>query len=650
MYGVSWLDVDTLESLSTMVAVPESAHYFVGLARSMMEANQEPHTRRAIQHFEKALELLPGGWVAKEGLARCYGENLKQYKIATRWMEDAIQDLPQTDDFQGIDLDLKTSMSDWVFHLGDNEESMKIARDAFEGSKALIFGTDSASDSRLLRVVVQYFQALYRTTRYDATLELIHDLDSRKTYQPETSLLTAFIQNYEDTSSSNDFFEKIGVIAHALANEKAYRFLDSVLVKAVNLTNANVREDSPIWLALQVGKWQYQYAKDQRESVTMLENIVTLVDQGDETVQQDQSWYRSAAARFLSLIYFDLAKEKRGSGDDASQIIAKLSRLAQSRRASENHYRASDSALILGFWLREYDGAEQDEWRACVRPSVKQALYLLSDDDPLNDQVAYYQLGQALWAAGDILNGKIAYGVTVRPLEDRRRKLAKEGESQDPSSIDNDERTSAVDLDVDEQQTKTEGSTGKKTSINTDKEEKSQTQNEDSLKSGKNDNNDDDNTALSTGQIDKGRHIAEQDRGKNEESKDHVNEDEEAKGRVSEDEKENDDESIEHEDANPKYQGFLDYFWFCDGPCDTPKSDYAELWFCRVCGQSCFCEKCIDLHRRDEIRIRNCASDHPLVCVYPMVPEAIELTDALIERRFDKQQKWLEQIRKAWDV
>ena len=100
--------------------------------------------------------------------------------------------------------------------------------------------------------------------------------------------------------------------------------------------------------------------------------------------------------------------------------------------------------------------------------------------------------------------------------------------------------------------------------------------------------------------------------------------------------------------TNPKYAGF-GYFWSCDGPCQSPQQSYAEIYFCRVCNDVCFCEKCIQLVRNDEMPFRRCAKDHPFVRAFPMIEEARRVTDALVERRFEVQQAWLEGLRKVWE-
>ena len=90
--------------------------------------------------------------------------------------------------------------------------------------------------------------------------------------------------------------------------------------------------------------------------------------------------------------------------------------------------------------------------------------------------------------------------------------------------------------------------------------------------------------------------------------------------------------------------------WTCDGPCQTPNTSYAELHFCRVCHDVCFCESCVKLVKSDKLPFRKCASDHPHVKVFPMIEEAERITNALVDMKFEPQQAWLEELRKVWDA
>ncbi|KAL8911344.1 MAG: hypothetical protein Q9171_003471 [Xanthocarpia ochracea] len=239
-----------------------------------------------------------------------------------------------------------------------------------------------------------------------------------------------------DLYYAGDIFNKLGKMAQELQDDSLYETMEASVKSARNLNSDTIANRQPIWLADQLAEWQYHYAPDPQESVETWEKIVTLVEQSNEVVQQSQNWFRSKAAGFLSMTYFNAAKSNFNAGKDASVHIAKMENLAQHKQRGKRYYRASYPALILGLWLHEYIKAREEVWRACIRPSVKQALYMLSDEDPWNDQEAYSQLGKALFAAGDMLNGSIAYGVSAKPLEDRRKALEQHERERDVHKID----------------------------------------------------------------------------------------------------------------------------------------------------------------------------------------------------------------------
>ena len=579
------IPLDILESLASSEPVPKSAHYYAGLAWIMMEADRDAYTDRAIELFKKALDLLPGGWVAMEGLARCYGEKRKEYETAIRWMRAAIDNLPEN---IGVKYMLETRLSDWKLQLGNDEESVGIAKSSYEASRDFDFGKGLANDESTLRSIKHYIEALYRTGRYSEIIEMLRDLEKRKTVDPNISLWTAFLRKQIEDHYAVDIFGKLGKICYESKDHSLQDFMQMSIKKA-NKLNADTVADRPtIWLARKLAEWQFYYALDPHESIDIWEQIVTLVDQSNENIQQTQNWYRSEAASYLSLICLDTAVASSNSGKDTSGEISKIKDLATHKQGSKRYYRASYPATLLGFWLHEYAKADEEDWRACFQPSVKQALYLLSDDDPWNDQEAYSQLAQALLAAGDVQNGCIAYGITLKPMEDHQRQLKQQETKQDtapeeshpPSGQEPDKTSSANNIDT--------------TSTETQNLESTQTDDDD-------DDDDDTPAAEPPPAID-----------------------------------------------NPKYTGFI-YWWECDGPCTTPLSAYTELWSCRVCRDACFCETCIFLHRKDEIPSRICKAEHPLVRTYPLSEDAGLVAERLVRERGLGQLEWLEGVRKMWE-
>ncbi|KAI9686104.1 MAG: hypothetical protein M1822_004088 [Bathelium mastoideum] len=240
----------------------------------------------------------------------------------------------------------------------------------------------------------------------------------------------------------------------------------------------------------------------------------------------------------------------------------------------------------------------------------------------------YAQLGGALLYAGDTFNAKIALGITTRLIEDARARttIATEkfsssndfsepvvvpaaaeveveadhqvgqAEQEDPTSAANQE---VADTDVAES-----------SSINSD------TVAEDQAEAGSKETSVPNEEAIGTQ-----KSIDQQSKL--------VGEEEVA------------------EELNPKYAGFTS-FWTCHGPCSTDPELYAELHFCRTCNDTYFCENCIVLVKSNTMPFRACAADYEHVQVYPMSEEARRVTTALVERRFEVQQQWLDMLKKEW--
>ena len=608
------IPLDAIETIADLEPCTKNEHYYAGKAWIMMEAQEDEYTERATEYFQKALELKPGGWMAMEGLARCYGDNLCKYETAIHWMENALDNLPQTEDFEGIEFYLQTRISNWQLQLGQNQESVATAKNAYHKSCDFLYGDGTASDGATLRVVGHFMEALYRTERYPEVIDLLIELDRTPTLIEGNSLWTVFLRAQYEPYFNVSIFDKIGKITRVEKNDALQDLMRISIKNTFKLDFESIAEDQPTWLATKAAEWQYHYAPRSEESIELWEEIVRLVDQSNEVVQQCQAWYRTRAAKFLSMMFFDAAIVYHKAGEDVAVHIQKLETLASHRQGNKKYYRASYPALILGLWLHEHGKAKEDVWRSCIRPSIKQAIYLLSDQDPWNDQDAYSQLGKALLAADDILNASIALGITMKPIEDRRAMQQQSNDtqgSQQPSPSEVEEATTtqtveeipSADLVKEEADPQIEylgivGPAGTGLLIASDQ-----------------------------------REVHAKSPIESQEVSSHEGKDGDGA-----------DESL-----NTKYAGF-ECMWTCDGPCESSDGCYTELYFCRICDDVCFCENCIKLVRNDQMPYRCCASNHPHVQVLPMIEEAKALTSALIERRFEVQQEWLDGLKRVWNV
>ena len=595
------------------------------IAGSIRYAGAEyEYTERAIEHFRKAVELKPGGWMAIEGLAICYGDKLHEFETAIEYMEDAKRYVPQMEDFQRVGFQLEARISGWKLELGNDQESVDTAQIAYEGCREFVYGRGIAGkmagvDGSILISIKYYTEALYRTGRFNRFIELLYELDQRPTCGQHTSLWAVFLQAQSNEWSNNLIFDKIGEITRIVKSDELQVFMRASIRKSIKLDADSIAQgDAHIWLADQAAQWQYSYAPQREESIELWENIVALVDQSNGNVQQSQAAYRTSAADYLSIMYFDAAKKSRNNGGDFSAHISKVKNLAKHKQGSKQYYRASYPALVYGMWLHEYANAEEEVWTECIRPSIKQALYLLNDEDQWNDQRAYEQLGQALLLADDVLNASIALAVATKPLEEQ---------CNSPQQSDHEENTlNLVTTATESAKQHPEEST----------EQAAKHPVGDSAASYPPDHQDTDSTTAED--VPGGPPEGCPARGE---------EGQKADGATAALDDDDDDKSVVSI-VNPKYAGF-DCPWGCDGPCETPQESYAEIYFCRVCNEVRFCEKCIVLVRNDELPFRLCAKDHPFVRAFPMIEEARRVTDALVERRFEVQQAWLEALRKVWE-
>ncbi|KAI4150167.1 MAG: hypothetical protein LQ341_001155, partial [Variospora aurantia] len=203
-------------------------------------------------------------------------------------------------------------------------ESVKIAQICYEASKGLRYGIGTASGSSIQCSIKDYIEAVYRTGQYTRIVQLL-----------------LFLRHQNDLYYVGDIYNKLGMMAQELQDDSLYKIMEASVKSARNLNPNNIANLQPIWLADQLAEWQYHYAPDPQESVETWEKIVTLVDQSNEVVQQSQNWFRSKAAGFLSMIYFNAAKRAISTLEKTLPSTLQKWNLAQLKQRAKRYYRAS---------------------------------------------------------------------------------------------------------------------------------------------------------------------------------------------------------------------------------------------------------------------------------------------------------------------
>lgn len=470
-------------------------------------------------------------------------------------------------------------------------------------SRLLRYGTGLASDISILRSVKLYIETLYRTHQYHSIVEVLFELDGTVTLERNKSLWIVFLQSQQDSYYDLRLIEKLGQIFRHVSIDGLQNFIWASIGRVLELNVASLHRDWPVNLALEAAKWQYRCAPQPEDAIELFEKIVAFVDESMEDVHHSQGWTGSIAAEFLAMIYFNTMKKLFQAGEDITIYRNKLTRLAKRKQGNKQDYCASYyPALVLGLWYRDYAKTDEERWRACIRPFIAEALFLLGGANSCNNQQAYANLGQTLHLAGDVLNASIALGITLMPLIEPRDTPQDRLTLSKAQGIQGDLELTAMGSEEHCNEELIRG-----VAVASVNEGVIDAIGEDSLNDSK--------TGISTKQ----RNSGEGD------------DTDEAVARPSIGEP----EAIKV--INPNYDGF-DLWWTCDGPCDSPRISYAELYFCRICYVVCFCEKCRLLVEDNKMPYRCCNKDHPLLRVFSLTEEARNIADALIEGRFEVQQ------------
>ena len=335
------IPLDSIESIAKLEPLAKSEHWYTGVALVMMEMSTRLHTETAIAYFEKALEIAPGGWVAMEGLARCHADYFHDYYTAIYWMEKAVEWLPQSESFWGLDFSLKTNIFGWKLQLGISRESVNIAQAAYEYSHRLPYGLTVRCDQSIMFCIKHYIEALYRTEQYARIVEVLYELDAR-------SLWTQFLRLQYYRAYRISFFEKIGNTTRVLQDPRLQSFMSMSLKKAVQLDANSIAEDSCVWLAFQAAQWLYHYASRPEDSIGLWEKIVTLLNGSHENIRWSQLDNWQTAVDILSTLYLGIAKSSLDAGEDPLAHIAKLKSLSENYAKSKTYHYIFSPTLALG--------------------------------------------------------------------------------------------------------------------------------------------------------------------------------------------------------------------------------------------------------------------------------------------------------------
>lgn len=581
------------------------------LAECLLE---NTHYDEALHHFEKALELNPTTWKAKYGIAStcaARGDYQKAIKtIQTRLLTEN-REVEPIDSENGTQVDRAASYSllaKCYSRLIDSKSAVENYMKALEIDKqrhdsvyecikildsekkykeiiGLLKGLDPNYDKTYTHIIARFAQ--------EKDKELTHQFKDRYDSRNFTNLITTISRDFQ----WEEFFN---CVLKASRETEQLPWLQDVYEKAVVATR--IRSLPVIATTLKVCLAMIYMSSGGEE-----EKLEHLIDNVFKLLIQPRALESSTLERCEELMaqkYGSYCLQKAYSADNDSEearYAGKLERFCKIKPkgtdAAPDVITTSFFAVCLGLW--HHLRGREEAAREYLKPRLKEALMILSDEDPSNDHYGYHSLAKVLVAAGQIETARAVLHVS-HPTSKR------EGDSEDEIFKAEDENDDG-------------GAANSPTSmaINGGKEDQARP------KGNKEVGGDDKPTP------DKVRTGKENDA---------------AAGTTNSSKRPQSAMDL----AREKYpKGKWNYPWGCDGPCARQFPLYINASMCRICLRD-LCDDCLKLIQDGHESVRLlCSKDHNWLHIDPPEKEVDE-GEILIGDKVMKLEEFLREVREQW--
>ena len=558
----------------------------------------------AKRHFEKALELDSGLWMALAGIAMLHYRR-EEYEEAIKCRE-AILTAVEADTTH--DESFKTISGRWASYsnLGEIYSSMSGKIDS-EFTKAT-FALDTKSfvcfrqavkykpaDYDALARCIYYYHNVLQLSELDEDqdhdqegtsekhtdtpdiptaaecheriMELVHEVDGTLRDDKHTNFVHSLMENKYD---SGDYFQ---ILSNAARETGQLEWLQDRYRAAISAARTDLQPVTAACLSLCLAELHYKYG-DQDKAMRIWEGV-GLQSAQTTKVESEITYARWQALNKLGMHCITRAFEDETQADKwigkMERIIAKQHGRRGAAAAAQSSIPPNEIALYVAAWYCKQ--GRNEEARELVKPHVKEALVILSDDDPSNDSEGYMNMTNAFTAVRDDVNA-IAVLQAIRPMKKGVAVLA------------SDSKTAIRDGDT----------------------------------------------------TDLGNEEADTPTKTNDKVDDAPAEDAAATGAEKDgDEQEEDDED---EEAEP--------IWSCDGPCVRSFLDFDDAICCRM-GCAMFCRKCYTLFLEDRVPFRVCSRAHEHITIPPL-EKSFKEGELVVDGRVMTLDEWKKGIKKSWGL
>ena len=265
---------------------------------------------------------------------------------------------------------------------------------------------------------------------YEQVMKVLHTLDEAKAPDRHTHLTHCTFQFKWEES----LFFKV-----AMMSAKGTDQLDWLHRKYMDAVAAATQDLQPVtatYLGLCLAQLRYELDEDESRALQIWENIGASKALLSSSTESEINYARIQALNSFARTCLHVAVR---DGSTAEGYIARLERVVARRKPGialgpQASLPPSDAALYLAAWYRKTGDTQRA--RELVRDHVKEAIAILSNDDPSDDSDGFYNVTRAFTAAGDEANG-LAVMNSLRQYKNGMAVI--EGDSDDEESDGDDE-------------------------------------------------------------------------------------------------------------------------------------------------------------------------------------------------------------------
>lgn len=523
----------------------------------------------ALKEFGASLALNGEDWMMLHRVSLCYAER-KEYGHAIGWASKALAKLAQSSDNYNRAVCI-WCISLWRMEDGDAEGAILAVREAM----ALL--------PRDVSVMVRYIYILCKASKFK---EIIDIASNPQEHLSAPNGEEAFFS----VLSSRWMQETLGRAARALKRT-------DVIIHALEKSFAEAEEtgdtDGATERLYYLINFQYRHTAQGGRGTHLWEPYL-------ERIQTRSSDVGLSSASLIALgqLYYDEAIEAEAQGQDFALPLSKLesiARLEGSRQPIDIDIYRGASILLLGLWNRLHNKPE--DARACFKPKVLEAIDILTDEYPENDNDGFILLGQVLLKSGDYKGAAAAFSVPIATLD--KFKAVQHSRQADKGS-----RKELVDFSL--------------TNSNTA------------------------DVIQQPSEVVQERHPPKPETHKaihpdRSESKelDHHHSIEEFELL-----------DLESQETTSIYAQEFD--WTCDGQCTRGAEDLVEMYMCEVCFELSFCEECVAKVKENRLGFRVCNPSHTFWRVYPFDKKLLDVATENVNGKVQPRAAWLEKLREEW--